>query len=503
MAINQLQIPSNNINNTIDQSQWQSLANLGNIYQKAQQDEANKAAFAAYQQTGDPKALIGSGDMNLAQLGISAQNHMDALKQQALENRRADENLGFNRAAAKRVQSDWEEKAANEAAAKKSIDALLSGGAAPRTAAPSAFPAPLPSANPQAVAPGPQTAIQPDVMPQQVPVMAAGGDESGLPAWASSQSLVGRVTGNLTSGQPAATAGISREQIAELYRNPETRELAKSFLQKQMDPGTWSYHFDDNAGRVIATNNKTNEVKDVTPGGAAATSKQQQEVQGYYKAAKDLGMNDDQARAFAANKGKTPKEDLNPTEMKLVEEKTKAIHSGEDVLDNIHRLQDLSKTAWSGAGASTAARVAGAVLPGGMIPKGATDTTELENVAIQNVARQAKETFGSRLAVAEVKLLNEIETNPLQSDDARQRIYTRLESMFKRHMDDMTTEREQIRNKTFFKPGAGGATPQPAPDVTPPPAAQSSSDNLAAAKWARDNPNDPRAQAIIQHLRGQ
>ena len=163
--------------------------------------------------------------------------------------------------------------------------------------------------------------------------------------------------------------------------------------------------------------------------------------------------------------------------MKLVEEKTKAIHSGEDVLDNIHRLQELSKTAWSGAGASTAARVAGAVLPGGMIPQGATDTTELENVAIQNVARQAKETFGSRLAVAEVKLLNEIETNPLQSNDARQRIYTRLESMFNRHMNDMTTEREQIRNKTFFKPGAGGATPQPAPDA----AATPQSDNLAGA----------------------
>ena len=91
------------------------LANLGNIYQKAQQDAANKAAFAAYQQTGDPKALIGAGDMNLAQLGISAQNHMDALKQQALENKRADINVGLSQAAGsraaaaeKRTAADWE-----------------------------------------------------------------------------------------------------------------------------------------------------------------------------------------------------------------------------------------------------------------------------------------------------------------------------------------------------------------------------------------------------------
>ena len=98
MAINQLQIPSSgNINNTVDQSQWTSLANLGNVYQKAQQDAANKAAFAQYQQTGDPKALIGSGDMNLAQLGVTAQNHMDLLKQQAIENKRADISQGFLR----------------------------------------------------------------------------------------------------------------------------------------------------------------------------------------------------------------------------------------------------------------------------------------------------------------------------------------------------------------------------------------------------------------------
>ena len=97
MAINQLQIPtSGNINNLVDQSQWTSLANLGNVYQKAQQDAANKAAFAQYQQTGDPKALIGSGDMNLAKLGVEAQNHRDLLAQQVIENKRADINTGIN-----------------------------------------------------------------------------------------------------------------------------------------------------------------------------------------------------------------------------------------------------------------------------------------------------------------------------------------------------------------------------------------------------------------------
>jgi hypothetical protein len=51
------------------QADFSPLAQLGPIYQKAQQDAANKAAFAAYQQTGDPSALLASGGMNLARLG--------------------------------------------------------------------------------------------------------------------------------------------------------------------------------------------------------------------------------------------------------------------------------------------------------------------------------------------------------------------------------------------------------------------------------------------------
>jgi hypothetical protein len=79
------------------QADFSPLASLGQIYQKAQQDQANKAAFAAYQQTGDPRALIGSGDMNLAQLGMTAQRQADALRQQGVENVRADANLGINK----------------------------------------------------------------------------------------------------------------------------------------------------------------------------------------------------------------------------------------------------------------------------------------------------------------------------------------------------------------------------------------------------------------------
>jgi len=74
--IPQLQIPQMGaVSGGVD---FAPLANLGNIYSKARQDEANKAAIAAFQQTGDTKALLGSGDMNLAKLGAELEQHKAA-----------------------------------------------------------------------------------------------------------------------------------------------------------------------------------------------------------------------------------------------------------------------------------------------------------------------------------------------------------------------------------------------------------------------------------------
>lgn len=510
MAIAPLQIQQQPaINNLVDPSQWTTLGNLGNVYQKGQEQARQQSVLA--QLGDDPKAnaqlLISSGVPSLAQLGLAYQQK--SVEQQredaryAVTDRRADAQLAIQQAAARRAQQDWEE-AERDRTKGAEIFAKAFGGQPPQTAPtpPPSFPAPLPGQAPQAAppqavppqaAPPPQAAMPPqapaqpsafeatprlpaELQPAVPPVKAQGDDTSALPAWAQSAaenppdtSIVGRVASNLTSPHPTAAAGVNREQLQALFSNPLTRPLAIAFAQKQLSPGEWKYEKTDD-GRIIATNSlDPSKTKDVTPptaSGEAPGSKQQREVQGYFKAAKDLGMSDQDATAFAANKGKTPRQDLTPTEEKAVLENTKQIHAGEDVIDNIHRLQELSKTAWSGYGAGAAATAAGALLPSSMVPQGATDTTELQNVALQNVARQAKETFGARLAVAEVKLLNEIETNPLQSDAARQRIYTRLETMFQRHLKDMTSETDQIRNKTFFKPGGGGNVASPDAAVT-------------------------------------
>jgi hypothetical protein len=420
----------------------------------------------------------------LAQLGLNLQQKGIEQAREDVRNKvtdaRANAQLAIQQQAAKRAQEDWLEAERDRQNAAKLIGGFFPGATPPVAPSAAPFPAPLPGAMPPTAPPptAPPVAATPPVaqpsafeatppVPSTLqPPVKAEGDASELPSWAGAQSIVGRIANNLTSPAPAAAAGVSRDQLAALYANPLTRPLATAFLQKQLSPGEWKYEKMDD-GRIIAVNSldptKTKDVTPPTPTGEPPVSKQQREVQGYFQAGKNLGMSDQEATAFAANKGKTPKQDLNPTEEKAVLENTKQIHAGEDVISNLHRLQQLSKTAWSGYGAGTAATIAGAVLPAGMVPQGATDTTELQNVALQNVARQAKETFGARLAVAEVKLLNQIETTPNMSDAARQQIYTRIERMIQRHVDAADREAEGIRNKTYYKPGGGAPAAGAAP----------------------------------------
>jgi len=511
VAINQLQIPQSNINNTVDPSTWGALGNLGTVYQKAQEQQRLQSTLASLGT--DPQAnmriLLGSGVPSLAQIGLNLQEKGVEQgredKRYAVTDKRANELLAIQQANERRAQETYEKVDSDEAAAAK----LIGGGfgQTPQQAAPAAapFPAPLPGAMPpqqpqQPPQPAPQVAppqvapgeppsafsatpilpggmqagpavappAQPTAQaaPTAPPVMAQG-DDSELPGWAQSAqaqppdtSLVGRVASNLTSPSPAAAAGISRDQLAALYKNPLTRPIATAFLQKQFNPGEWKYEKDD-AGRIIATNtldpSKTRDVTPPTASGAPPASKDQRERDARFADAKSRGYDETTANYVAIN-GKLPKEDLTPTEMKAVTDAQKQAQSGEDVLDNLKRLKELSPRAWTGSGASTRASLANALLPSDYIPQGAIDTKEMSNLALQNVAGQAKAVFGARLAVAEVKLLNQIETTPEMSDPERQAVYTRIEKMIRRHVDAANAEAEGIKNKTYFKPSAATQT---------------------------------------------
>ena len=228
-TIPQLQIPQ--MGAVSGGADFSPLAALPQIYQKYQQDQANKAAFAAFQQTGDPKALLASGDMNLAQLGINAQNHMDMLRQQALENKRSEshwaDEMKYKYKALDQADkpkyhyttNEWGETeayketdnglervplgkaVAEDPAAAATLPGIGGAGAAPGLpppAARSSFPAPLPSQSAAASFPAP--------LPSQMPTQA---NPASFPAPLPSQvqgAVQGAVQGNPVQVAPPPAA---------------------------------------------------------------------------------------------------------------------------------------------------------------------------------------------------------------------------------------------------------------------------------------------------------
>jgi hypothetical protein len=71
--------------------------------------------------------------------------------------------------------------------------------------------------------------------------------------------------------------------------------------------------------------------------------------------------------------------------------------------------------------------------------------------------------FGSRLALGEVKMLENLEGSTNETDAVRQEIYKNTEALIKRKMTEARAEADAIRNKTFFKPGGSTATAAPDP----------------------------------------
>lgn len=509
MPINQISFPQYNVNSQMD---FTPLAKLGDQWRTQQLESAKRDTLA---QLGPDAArnaqiLMGSGIPDLATMGLNIQHQLRSEGREDVQlantNRRADAALGIQQAAARRTQEDWLQQEKDRQEAGKLVGGMFPG-AAPPAAQP--FPAPLPGQGgpPQATPfpaplPAPQAPQQPPQQPQapveppsafeatprlpaglqpppvSPPVKAEGDEPSALPSWVQSAqaqppdlSIVGRISSNLTSQQPAAAAGISREQLGALMQNPLTRPLATAFLQKQFNPGEWKYEKTDD-GRLIATNSldprKTIDVTPPTGTGAPPGTKEEREIQGYFRAGKALNMSDEEARAFAANKGKTPKTDLSANEEKRISTLTDEARTGARVLTTVNQLKELSKTAWGFKGAGPASLLAATVLPSGLGGAGATDTQDLINAAHTNVVNVAKSIFPQRVTNTDLQLLKELESSADQPDVVRQRLYKRTEEMIREKVKDAEDEAEAIRNRTFYKPrkAPDASLTSPAPAVT-------------------------------------
>lgn len=95
MAVAPLQLPGYAQPQSLD---FSPLANLGQVYKQAQADTNRQTTLAQLGQGGtiDPKVLIGSGDLTLANLGIQLQNRQQDQERQARLDQRQAKNDDFS-----------------------------------------------------------------------------------------------------------------------------------------------------------------------------------------------------------------------------------------------------------------------------------------------------------------------------------------------------------------------------------------------------------------------
>lgn len=488
MAVAALQLPQQG---PISQApfDWSPLAKLGDVYMQGQQQANQQSALSQLgnDPTQNAQILIKSGVPSLAQLGINLQQQQatSAESRREFDLQQAIRQHQDARAAAaeRRTAEDWERQDPDAAA--KLIRSMLSQQN-PQAPAQAPFPAPLPgqAAPAQAAPPAPAQGVAPPpaappAPPAAVPAPPANAPDAFTSPIAPSQqgaalpAIAERVANHLASNQPAAAAGVTPDQIAELYRNPLTRQMATTLLQNQLSPGTWKVEKSDD-GRLLAYNDKTLQSRDITPptaSGLPPGSKEQRERDERFADAKRRGYDDDTANFVAINK-KLPKEDLSAAEIKTVNDLDNSSRMADMMVQNLKRLQELSPNAYDGALASHRATLMTSTL-GDHAPQGALDTQELSNLARQNVALQAKATFGARLTQGEVNYLTQLESTPEMANATRQTIYKTLLSRFQTLADQDRAKSDQIKSGTYYKKGAPQAAPQatdaaPAAQATPP-----------------------------------
>ena len=250
-----------------------------------------------------------------------------------------------------------------------------------------------------------------------------------------------------------------------MYRNPITRPLAVAFLQKQLTPDEWAYHFDNETGRVIATN-KTDpsKTKDVTPGataGQAPVSRQEREVENYYRAGIAQGLTEEQAKGFALNKGKLPSEERTATqihELKKAEDSYFAATAARKALD---KASDLSGKAFQGTGASQIGTVF-ANLPS-WVPghEAGVATGVLANTQIHAAMTQLQDAFGRNPSDREGQIMIKLQGAVNEPLETRNQIIKDAKEVFDERVAKNKRQYEQMQSGEYFKKGGGGAAAPP------------------------------------------
>jgi hypothetical protein len=515
------------------------LAKLYDVYKASQQRAMEEAALGRLgdDPTANTRALLTSGVPKLAMAGLDQQQQAIVNARMAEAQKLAQGNFGLAQSQERRVQEEYVKKLRDEAEAAKLFGTI---GAAPGGAASSPFPAPLPGRVPQTATPGPQAAA----VPQAPPVMAAGDDgggesgggpaETGLPAWA--DPVTARITSNLTSRAPAADVGLSRDQLANLYRNPVTRPLATAILQKQMDPGTYTWQ--QVGDKLIRTNNKTGEEKVVmtdtkpyTVGGSlavpdgqggfkfitppeakpihqkedevihipdgqggyktigAGNTKAQRELEGNTYKADQLGLTGRKREFFLAN-GKLPTgEDVPPGDRRRIDKLDDVLTATASAKQTLTDMENLNEQSFKGIGAGARGWVAANVLPSDTPwAKQGQATIELRTEMTRSALNQLKAIFTGSQSKEELAVLRSIQGAIDNPGTVNKNLFKRAREVLDIKEQRTAAQQEAIRTGEAYKPGGGQTAAPAAPAITT--AKPSLNDFMTKARAANPGASD-------------
>lgn len=216
------------------------------------------------------------------------------------------------------------------------------------------------------------------------------------------------------------------------------------------------------AGSVSQTVQEPAEPRPIIP----PVDRTREQIQQREAEAKRLGMdpNDPQVRGFILTGRRPPEQTLSASDRKAILEADEGVSTGEGVISSLRRAKTLSKNAMGFPGAGYVAQ-AGSLIGSPV----AIDTAELDNLVGTTALSQLKTIFGGNPTEGERKILLELQGSSAKPDAVRQKIYDTAIQMAERRLELKRQQARELREGTYFRPGAGGqqTAPQPQAPIGP------------------------------------
>lgn len=170
--------------------------------------------------------------------------------------------------------------------------------------------------------------------------------------------------------------------------------------------------------------------------------------------------------AEAAGARKAP---ITATEMKAINEAEDAIPALQGTIENLKAAKALNPKTFSGLGAETGAQIGTSGVPGsGLLvnTERAKATAEWQKLMKPEALTTMANTLKGATTDFELRQYVELLADPYTDKDTRSRIIDRMITLAERQKGVATTRLNEMRDKSYYKPGGGSSAPQggsPAP----------------------------------------